>query len=68
MMNPSLLSSLLEKASSWDKDERYMASSDLCSLLGGEYKFDEVNEQKICAVVLKQLGKLDSFLLTQHFT
>ena len=51
------LNILLEKTSDWDKDERYMATNDLCSLLSKDIKIDENMEQRICAAVLKQLGK-----------
>lgn len=51
------LNVLLEKTSDWDKDERYMATNDLCSALSKDIKIDENMEQRICAAVLKQLGK-----------
>jgi len=41
----------------WDKDERYMATNDLCNELSKEIKIDENMEKRICASVLKQLGK-----------
>jgi hypothetical protein len=40
----------------WDKDERYMATNDLCTALSKDIKIDETMEQRICAAVLKQLG------------
>ena len=46
---------LLEKTSHWDKDERYMATNDLCSELSKDAKMDENVERRICAAVLKQL-------------
>lgn len=60
------LNRLLEKTSDWDKDERYMATNDLCSLLqnysnnskdeaSSSVKMDENMEQRICAAILKQL-------------
>ena len=49
---------LLEQMSNWDKDERYMATNDLCNLLkDGNVKIDNVLEHKICTAVLKQLGQ-----------
>lgn len=53
------LNALLEKTSDWDKDERYMATNDLCTLLFNPpttLKIDEHTEQRICAAILKQLG------------
>lgn len=55
-MSTASLNTLLEKTSDWDKDERYMATNDLCTLLSKEIKLDESMEQRICAAVLKQLG------------
>ena len=46
---------LLEKTADWDKDERYMATNDLCQLLSKDIKIDESMEAKICTAVLKQL-------------
>lgn len=51
----SNINELLEKTSDWDKDERYMATNDLCNLLNKDVKMDENMEQRICAAVLKQL-------------
>jgi hypothetical protein len=54
----SSLNTLLEKTSDWDKDERYMATNDLCTLLSNPpptLKIDEHTEQKICTAILKQL-------------
>ena len=53
------LNSLLEKTSNWDKDERYMATNDLCALLSNPpptLKIDDYTEQKICTAIIKQLG------------
>jgi cullin-associated NEDD8-dissociated protein 1 len=50
------LNSLVEKSSDWDKDERYMATNDLCNELSKDIKIDEAMERRICAAVLKQLG------------
>lgn len=51
------LNTLLEKTLSWDKDERYMAANDLCNELSREIKLDEMMEKRICAAILKLLGK-----------
>jgi hypothetical protein len=55
-MSIASLNVLLEKTSDWDKDERYMATNDLCTALTKDIKIDENMEQRICAAVLKQLG------------
>ena len=49
------LNSLLEKTRHYDKDERYMATSDLCAALSTEIRIDEVMEARICSAILKQL-------------
>eukprot|EP00981_Chlorochromonas_danica_P000307 scaffold77_cov243-Ochromonas_danica.AAC.9 len=54
-MNSSSLLQLIEKTSNWDKDERYMATNDLCNMLSKDVKIDEIIEQKICSAILKQL-------------
>lgn len=36
------LNSLLEKTSNWDKDERYMATNDLCNELQKDIKVGRV--------------------------
>jgi len=51
---------LLEKTADWDKDERYMATNDLCQLLSKDVKIDEAIEAKICAAVLKQLDDVSN--------
>ncbi len=56
-MSTANLQQLIENTSHWDKDERYMATNDLCTMLSKDVKIDEHSEQKICAAVLKQLGK-----------
>lgn len=56
MTSIAALNLLLEKTSDWDKDERYMATNDLCTALSKDIKIDENMEQRICAAVLKQLG------------
>ncbi len=57
-MSTANLQQLIENTSHWDKDERYMATNDLCTMLSKDVKIDEHSEQKICAAVLKQLGKI----------
>lgn len=47
---------LLEKTSDWDKDERYMATNDICNELAKDVKMDEVMEKRICTAILRQLG------------
>eukprot|EP01038_Epipyxis_sp_PR26KG_P006809 gene6809-9325_t len=54
-MSVSALNLLIEKTADWDKDERYMATNDLCALLIKDIKMDENMEQRICAAILKQL-------------
>ncbi|ETV95460.1 hypothetical protein H310_10940 [Aphanomyces invadans] len=46
---------LLEKTTDFDKDERYMATSDLCNELQKDVEIGPDLERKICAAVLKQL-------------
>ncbi len=55
-MSNTSISQLLENTAHWDKDERYMATNDLCNILSKDVKLDEHTEQKICNAVLKQLG------------
>jgi len=55
MTSIAALNQLLEKTADWDKDERYMATNDLCNALNKDIKIDEKMEQRICAAVLKQL-------------
>lgn len=54
-MATQTLNTLLEKADDWDKDERYMATSDLCNELQKDIKIDAAMEQRICAAILKRL-------------
>lgn len=54
-MSISHLNTLIEKTSNWDKDERYMATNDICNEISKEIKIDEATERRICAAVLKQL-------------
>lgn len=49
------LNTLLEKTTHYDKDERYMATSDLCTSLSSGIVIDEIMEKKICSAILKQL-------------
>jgi hypothetical protein len=57
-VNLTNLQQLIDKTSDWDKDERYMATNDLCNILSKDVKIDEHMEQKICTAVLKQLGEI----------
>jgi hypothetical protein len=56
-MSASFWNSLLEKTNDWDKDERYMATNDICNELSKDAKIDEVLERRICVAVLRQLGE-----------
>ena len=49
------INDLIEKTSHYDKDERYMATNDLCHEFGRGIKFDEVMETRICSAIVKQL-------------
>ncbi|CAM9727695.1 unnamed protein product [Chrysoparadoxa australica] len=49
------LNQLLEKTSDFDKDERYMATTDLNTELQKDLKLDAAMERRICTAVLKQL-------------
>ena len=60
-MSTLSLSALIEKTSDYDKDERYMATNDLCNALSKDVKIDESMEKKICAAILKQLGDTISY-------
>lgn len=47
---------LIEKTQDYDSAERYMATTDLCSLLGQEtFKLDTTTEKLVVSAVLKQL-------------
>ncbi|TYZ57995.1 hypothetical protein PybrP1_012915 [[Pythium] brassicae (nom. inval.)] len=46
---------LLDKTTDFDKDERYMATSDLCTELNKDTELGPYFEPKVCAAVLKQL-------------
>lgn len=54
-MSTASLNLLLEQTADWDKDNRYMATSDLCTELQKDVKIDATMERRICAAVLKQL-------------
>lgn len=49
------MNALIEKTSTYDKDERYMATNDLCTELQRDTKLDGTLERRICAAVMKQL-------------
>ncbi|RLN67459.1 hypothetical protein BBP00_00001615 [Phytophthora kernoviae] len=53
--NEDKISQLLDKTTDFDKDERYMATSDLCSELNKDVELGAYLEPKVCAAVLKQL-------------
>ncbi|TMW57399.1 hypothetical protein Poli38472_003324 [Pythium oligandrum] len=46
---------LLDKTTDYDKDERYMATSDLCNELNNNVELGSYLESKVCSAVLKQL-------------
>jgi len=50
-----VISELLAKTNNYDKDERYMATNDLCKELEGDVKLDSNLERRICTAILKQL-------------
>jgi len=54
-MSTPRFNALLDRSSSHDKDERYMATSDLCAELQKDIKIDATMERRICSAVLKQL-------------
>ncbi|KAG7401238.1 Cullin-associated NEDD8-dissociated protein 1 [Phytophthora boehmeriae] len=53
--NEDKITQLLDKTTDFDKDERYMATSDLCSELNKDVELGTYLEPKVCAAVLKQL-------------
>jgi hypothetical protein len=57
-MSSNTLLPLIEKTSHWDKDERYMATNDICNLLAKDVRVDEHMEQRLCSAILKQLSKI----------
>lgn len=50
------LQRLVDVTAQGDKDERWMATNDICNILSSDKVIDELMEQKICDAVLKQLG------------
>ena len=55
-MSAQAITKLLDKCSHWDKDERYMATSDLeKELLKDNVLLDAALERRVCQEVLKQL-------------
>ena len=47
---------LLKQTSNYDKDERYMATNDICTVLtNGDVAIDSRTEKAICSAILKQL-------------
>ncbi|CAI5700886.1 unnamed protein product [Peronospora effusa] len=53
--NGDKIAQLLDKTTDFDKDERYMATSDLCVELNKDVDLGTYFEPKVCAAVLKQL-------------
>ncbi|KAL3668246.1 hypothetical protein V7S43_006341 [Phytophthora oleae] len=53
--NEDKIAQLLDKTTDFDKDERYMATSDLCVELNKDVDLGLYIEPKVCAAVLKQL-------------
>lgn len=53
----SNLNSLLDKTSTWDKDERYMATSDLCQELQKDIKIDATMERRCASPPPHSLSK-----------
>ncbi|OWZ20330.1 Cullin-associated NEDD8-dissociated protein [Phytophthora megakarya] len=53
--NEEKIAQLLDKTTDYDKDERYMATSDLCVELNKDVELGSYLEPKVCAAVLKQL-------------
>ena len=58
MMQAKDINDLLKKTQHYDKDERYMATSDIISVLKREGRggLDEHLESRICTAVLKQVS------------
>ncbi len=55
-MSVQTITKLLDKCSHWDKDERYMATSDLeKELLKDAFILDSNLERRVCQEILKQL-------------
>ncbi|KAG3100547.1 Cullin-associated NEDD8-dissociated protein 1 [Phytophthora idaei] len=53
--NEDKIAQLLDKTTDFDKDERYMATSDLCVELNKDVDLGPYLEPKVCVAVLKQL-------------
>ncbi|CEG47211.1 TATA-binding protein-interacting protein [Plasmopara halstedii] len=53
--NEDKIAQLLDKTTDFDKDERYMATSDLCVELNKDVDLGSYLEPKVCVAVLKQL-------------
>ncbi|KAF4039894.1 TATA-binding protein interacting (TIP20) [Phytophthora infestans] len=53
--NEDKIAQLLDKTTDFDKDERYMATSDLCVELNKDVDLGPYIEPRVCAAVLKQL-------------
>jgi cullin-associated NEDD8-dissociated protein 1 len=49
------LNQLLEKTNALDKDERYMATNDLATILSQDIKIDDAMENRICTAILREL-------------
>ncbi len=47
---------LLKNCSHYDRDERYMATNDICVYLQSGVAIDPTMERMICDAILKQLG------------
>lgn len=55
-INMATISKLIEKTQDYDSAERYMATTDLCNLLGQEsFKLDGTTEKLVVTAILKQL-------------
>lgn len=57
-MEAKQLEKLISQTSSYDKDERYMATNDICNLFQKGIVTEENLDKKVCAAVLKQLGTI----------
>ena len=61
----SAIHGLVLKMSNWDKDIRYMASSDICHFLQTNEELEEGQSRKIIAAGLKQLSDSDKQVKSQ---
>ena len=59
-MSAQTINALLEKTTNWDKDERYMATSDLIAELQKDAKIDTNLERRICSAILTQLDDVNN--------